>query len=267
MPDDTAQVASTESTAQTTAAPSPASQTSQPSPSSPQDNEYRFDPADLADPVWGPKLKAVHEWGRKGHGKVGEYEGKVKTYETQVQYARRLLQDPDEAKSAYEHLKANKQPIPPLLAKAYAAAQEAGAVEEPDELTLLKTKLADLEGRLSVESAERDTILRLGKGNLDEGRKLYSERHPKLMSIMDRMSKSDPQSLLETAMHFLELEERASGAATQPPASNGTAATDLGRGTATNAPPPAAHTADAVAQSLGYANARAWELAQVTDQG
>lgn len=273
MPDDTAQVPATESTAPGTPAPSPATQTSQPSPSSPQSSDYTFDPADLADPTWGPKLKAVHEWGRKGHGKIGEYESKVKAYETQVGYARRLLQDPSEAECAYKQLKANKQPIPALLAKAYEAAVESGAVEEPDELTLLKQEVADLKSQRALENAERDTILRLGKGNPDEGRKLYSERHPKLMAIMDRMGKSDPQSLLDFAMYVHGLEEAsASRAATQPPAQpDGTAATDLGRGTASA---PAAQMKsdskefkDYLAQQAGYPNAHAWELAQVTAEG
>lgn len=269
MPDDTAQVPATESPAPGTPAPSPATATSQPSPSSPQANDYTLDPNDLADPTWGPKLKAIHEWGRKGHGKIGEYESKVRTYEQQVSYARKLLSDPDEAKRVYDHLKANKQPIPALLAKALERAEQAGADEPEDELTLLKRQVEELKGQLATDNAERDAILRLGKGNLDEGRKLYSERHPKLMEIMDRMSKSDPQSLLAFAMHVHELEERAASraATNQPPDTNaGTANSDLGRGTAAAPPAPDKHDADSVARSLGYANARAWELANVVSE-
>jgi hypothetical protein len=268
MPDDTAQVPATESTAPGTPAPSPAAAASQPPLSSPQTTDYTFDPADLADPTWGPKLKAVHEWGRKGHGKIGEYESKVRSYESQVSYARKLLSDPDEAKRVYDHLKANKQPIPALLAKALERAEQAGAEEEPDKLTLLEKQVEDLKAALASDNAERDAILRLGKGNLDEGRKLYSERHPKLMEIMDRMSKSDPQSLLAFAMHVHDLENgAASRAATQPPDTNaGTATTDLGRGSASTPQAPAQHSADSVAQSLGYANARAWELANVVSE-
>ena len=269
MPDDTAKVPATESPAPGTSAPSPAVSASPPSPSSPQTNEYTLDPVDLADPTWGPKLKALHDWGRKGHGKIGEYESKVRTYESQVSYARKLLSDPDEAKRVYDHLKANKQPIPALLAKALERAEQAGADDEPDELTLLKKQVEDLKGQVSTDNAVRDQWLRLGKGNLEEGQRIYSERHPRLMATMDRMGKSDHASLMEFAMRHLELEDAAASraATNQPPDTNaGTANSDLGRGTAATPPAPATHSADSVAQSLGYANARAWELANVVSE-
>src|SRR5687768_12944352 len=83
MTDDTAQVPATESPTPGAPAPRPASATAPPSPTSAQTTDYTFGPAHHTDPVWGPNLKGVHEWGRKGHGKVGELESKTRTYEQQ----------------------------------------------------------------------------------------------------------------------------------------------------------------------------------------
>lgn len=270
MPDETASLPATESTAPGSPASAAASaQATQPSTAPAQQTDYTFDPADLNDPTWGPKLKAVHEWGRKGHGKVGEYEGKVRNYESQVAYAKNLISTPAIAERVVAHLKANGQPVPPALAAIAAKASGTGTEEEPDKLTLLERQVAELQSRLATEGAERDAILRLGKGNLDEGNKLYNERHPKLMAIMDRMNKADPKDILEFAMYVHDLEARTgSPAASPPPApSDGSAATDLGRGAAAPAPASAGPmTPDKLAQLAGFANERDWQRAMLLEQ-
>lgn len=261
-PTATPETTATQATPDPTAAPAPAQATSQDTIGS----------ADLEHPVYGPKLRAIQERERKAHGKIGEYEGKAKQYEAQIGYARALIQEPSIAERVVAHLTATGQTVPPQLAAIAAKAKDAPPVEEPDEITQLKAKVDELSHRVNTGNAERDAMLRLGKGNLDEGKKLYTERVPRLMEIMKRMAASDTGALMEFAMHVDEMEQSAARAASPPPATNpqaaptGTARADLGRGTA--ASPPAGEedgilTPDAWAKIAGYGSER--ELARALE--
>ena len=241
MPD-LEQPAAPAETAATPAPETPAVQTSTPAPAPAQPAHDTINPADLDHPEWGPKLRTLQDRERKAHGKIGEYEGKVRTYEQQIQYARTLIAQPAVAERVVAYLKSTGQSVPPQLAEIAAKAKEPPEGEEPSEIEQLKAQLAELRKQVSVDSASHAQIMEMGNGDFLKGRQLYHEALPELHAILGEMGQADDRMQLALAQEILRA--RKSRAAPPPPAvpvqtpPSGTATPDMGRGTARQTPAP-----------------------------
>ena len=183
-------------------------------------------------------------------------------------YARNIFSTPAGAALLVERLKAEGKSIPPELAKIANGAN--APPDDPDDIdTRINSAVAKSREEWRIEQEKERLAESLGQGDRVKGRALLGERYNDYLNVMDEITKADMPRLLQLASELHSL--RAGRSAPPPPApepSSGTAATDLGRGTASPAPVATGPlTPDAYARAAGFANARDFERAMLVEDG